>query len=305
MKIIDVSVHNGIIDWQKVKTAGINGAIIRAGYGRGNVDKKFESNIKGAIEAGLKYIGVYWFSYAYTSEMAKLEAQYCHAKVAPYKNKLNLGIYYDWEYDSMNHAKKQGAVVGQYKITEMNVIFCETITELGYKAGYYLNQDYQNNYININALAKYRKWYAKYTSEKQSGCYIWQYSSTGKVDGINGNVDMNELFEAAVTDQASTTTASTNKKKSIQQIAKEVIDGKWGNGYTRKNRLTKAGYDYAAVQAAVNEMLNSNMKEIYIVKAGDTLSAIAKKHNTTVEALASKNNIKNPNKIYAGQKIYV
>lgn len=304
MKIIDVSVHNGIINWSKVKAAGIDGAIIRAGYGRGNIDKKFESNIKGAIDAGLKYIGVYWFSYAFTSEMARREAHYCNDAVMKYKSKINLGIYYDWEYDSMDYAKKNNAVMSRNKITEMNVIFCETIAGLGYKAGYYLNQDYERNYININMLSKYRKWFAKYTSTKQEGCYIWQYSSGGKVDGIFGNVDMNELFEAAVTDQAEPT-ANTGKKKSIQQIAKEVIEGKWGNGYTRKSRLTKAGYDYVEVQNAVNELLSSSMKEIYIVKAGDTLSGIAKKHNTTVEALASKNNIKNPNKIYAGQKIYV
>ena len=301
MKVIDVSVHNGDINWAKVKAAGIEGTVIRAGYGKGNIDKQFKNNIEGAINAGLKYIGVYWFSYAYTSEMAKREAQYVNDVVAEYKSKLNLGVFFDWEYDSMNYAKKYHAVMNKSIITDMNIIFCERITELGYKAGYYLNQDYERNYININKLLQYRKWYARYTDTKQSGCYLWQYSSKGKVNGITGNVDMNELVGAV---PAVKETGTGTAKKSNEQIAKEVIDGKWGNGYQRKSRLTKAGYDYKAIQALVNSMTSTGSK-VYVVKAGDTLSGIAKKNNTTVAKLAAKNNIKNPNKIYVGQKIYV
>ena len=93
--------------------------------------------------------------------------------------------------------------------------------------------------------------------------------------------------------------------KTVEQIAKEVIDGKWGNGATRKNRITAAGYDYAAVQAKVNEILASQSKEYYTVKRGDTLTAIAKKYKTTVTELVGLNNIKDPNIIKVGQKIRV
>ena len=88
MKIIDVSVHQGEIDWKKVKASGVRGAVIRAGYGKGNVDKTFIQNIEGAINAELDFIGVYWFSYAYTKEMALKEAIFCNETIEKYKEVL-------------------------------------------------------------------------------------------------------------------------------------------------------------------------------------------------------------------------
>lgn len=304
MKIIDVSVHQGEIDWKKVKASGVRGAVIRAGYGKGNVDQTFIRNIEGAINAELDFIGVYWFSYAYTSEMALNEAIYCNETIEKYKDVLNLGVFYDWEYDSMNYARKNGAFLTRDKITEMNVIFCEEITKLGYIAGYYLNYDYSRNYIDTARLQDFRKWFAWYNPTlDEKNCFLWQTSSNGRVDGVAGAVDVNELI--GETAQNSSNSAPVTHYKTNTEIAKEVIEGKWGNGYTRKNRLTKAGYDYEAVQDIVNQMLNTATSEIYIVKAGDTLSEIAERYGTTVSALAAKNNIKNVNRIYTGQKLYV
>lgn len=100
-------------------------------------------------------------------------------------------------------------------------------------------------------------------------------------------------------------TAEVNLK-SIESIAQEVINGKWGNGTDRKNKLTKAGYNYQEVQNKVNELLNNKNKSIYyIVKKGDTLSAIAKKYNTSVENLVKLNNIKNKNIININQKLKI
>ena len=304
MKIIDVSVHQGSIDWKKVAASGIDGAIIRAGYGKGNKDQTFKANIEGAIKAGLKYIGAYWFSYAYSSQMALNESIYANELLEEYKDKLNLGVFYDWEYDSMNYAKKNGAYLSRESITEMNVIFCEEMTKLGYIAGYYLNYDYSHNYIDTAKLKAFRKWYAWYNSKLDTDCYLWQYKSTGTVDGITGSVDMNELVGLAPDIQPTTPTVKPTTKTNLE-LAKEVIEGKWGNGYSRKNRLTKAGYDYEAIQSIVNELLNTATSEIYIVKYGDTLSEIAERYGTTVSALAAKNNIRNVNKIYVGQKLYV
>ena len=104
-------------------------------------------------------------------------------------------------------------------------------------------------------------------------------------------------------------TKTTNEapKKSVSELAKEVIDGKWGNGEARKVALTNAGYDYTAVQNEVNKILNAGTPSVvyYTIKAGDNLSTIASKYGTTVNQLVSWNNIKNPNLIYAGQKIRV
>lgn len=303
MKIIDVSVHQGAINWKQVKASGVRGAIIRAGYGKGNIDQKFIQNIEGAINAEIEFIGVYWFSYAYTSDMAMKEAIFCNEVIEKYKDVLNLGVFYDWEYDSMNYAKKNGAHLNQYHVTEMNQIFCEEMTKLGYIAGYYTNYDYSRNYIDTNKLASYRKWFAWYNPTlDEKGCFMWQYSSSGRVDGVAGNVDVNELIGEM---KENSSAAPKTETKSNTEIAREVIEGKWGNGYTRKNRLTKAGYDYEAIQDIVNQMLNTATSEVYIVKEGDTLSEIAERYETTVSALAAKNNIRNVNKIYIGQRLYV
>ena len=93
--------------------------------------------------------------------------------------------------------------------------------------------------------------------------------------------------------------------KTNEQIAQEVIDGLWGIGDERKQKLINAGYDYDTIQKIVNEKLSKPKQITYIVKSGDTLSNIAKKFNTTVVALVRKNNIANPNKIYVGQKLVI
>ena len=94
-------------------------------------------------------------------------------------------------------------------------------------------------------------------------------------------------------------------KKTVDEIARECIDGKWGNGAIRKRNLEKAGYDYDVVQTRVNEILAEQKKQYYTVQKGDTLTAIAKKYGTTVYKLKQLNKIQNPNLIYVGQKIRV
>lgn len=298
MIVIDVSEHQGTINYNRVKTAGIDGVIIRAGYGRGNGDKKFKDNIEGVIAAGFEYIGVYWFSYAYNLDMAKREAQYCNDIVMAYKDKLNLGVYFDWEYDSMKYAKKMGTNPTRSSITEMNKIFCQRIKELGYIPGYYLNQDYSKNYIDESKLKDYRRWFAKYTTAKQTDCYLWQYSGSGKVSGISTNVDMNNLVGIVAEPKP--------KKKTNAEVVKEVLSGLWGNGAERKKKLTVAGYDYDTIQRLVNKQLgSSDTAKYYTVKAGDTLSRIALSYSVTVAQLKKWNNIADINKIYIGQKLRV
>lgn len=196
MHIIDVSYHQKEINWPAVKAAlingeSINGVIIRAGYGMRTRDKRFIENIDGAIAAGFKHIGVYWFSYAYTVDMARKEAEYCDEVIKKYKNVLDLGVYYDWEYASMDYARENGTNPSKELITEMNRTWCEIMSGLGYIAGYYLNNDYKLHYIDTNKLTAYRQWFARYINQPQTGCYIWQYSSKGQVEGIGGDVDVN------------------------------------------------------------------------------------------------------------------
>lgn len=250
-KIIDISKHNGTIDFKKVKKDGVVAVIIRAGYGRNNIDAWFKRYAAGAKAAGLP-IGIYWFSYAYTKEMAEKEAEYCIAAIKPYK--IALPVFFDWEYDSMRYAKTKGVTPSRALVTAMCKAFCTKIQKVGYDPGVYYNQDYRLNYLNAEQLAAYRTWYAKYSSSPGYDCDIWQYSESGRVSGISGDVDMDYLINVKLLDTSGSSGSSS--KKSVTTLAKEVIAGKWGDGDERKKRLEAAGYNYSAVQRKVNELVS-------------------------------------------------
>lgn len=188
MKGIDVSYHQGTIDWKKVKASGVEFAIIRAGYGKNTMDKQFINNIEGASRAGLK-IGIYWFIYASGTADAKRNAEKCHKLINPYKNIIDLKIWADWEYDSdkRNQQTKEGR-------TAIIKAFLQSMKDKGYDVGVYANPDYLENMF--GDLDEYPLWLAKYSTDMgKYKPYMWQYSSKGSVPGINGNVDMNILYE--------------------------------------------------------------------------------------------------------------
>lgn len=188
---IDVSTFQGNIDFQKVRAAGIIAVIIRAGYGReiSQKDTQFETYYKNAKEAGLN-IGAYWYSYADSEEDAKKEASACLACI---KGKtFDLPIYYDLEDSSQTH-------FGKTTLTKFAEAFCEAIKAGGYRAGVYANLNWFNNYLDYNELRKsYSIWLAQYASKNDLECDIWQNSSTGKINGINGNVDTDVICNSNV-----------------------------------------------------------------------------------------------------------
>lgn len=192
---IDVSKWNGNIDWKEVKEAGIEFAIIRAGYGQNTVDIQFERNIKGCIENDI-YVGVYWFSYAYTNEMAVKEAQFCKSIIGPYEKYIKLGVWFDFEYDSTAYASRRGVHITKDKCTNIAYAFCKEIEKDGYQAGIYTNIDYANNYFTKDILKEYNVWIADWSAVcRYDGKYlIWQYTDGGEVKGINGKVDMDWYY---------------------------------------------------------------------------------------------------------------
>lgn len=299
MKVIDVSKYQGKIDWATVKNH-IDGAIIRCGVGsdiRSQDDVRFKENVEACIKYGIPF-GVYLYSYAKTIAGAKSEALHVLRLLAPYKDKLSFPVYYDLE--------EAGTEVGA---VERALVFGEMIEAEGYWCGIYANQYWWRTYLK-DGLDRYTKWVAKYSTEKPtgiSGTYdMWQYSSKGSVPGINGNVDMNICYRDLPGEIKGTATAPAPAKKSNEELAQEVRDGKWGIGVERKNRLTEAGYDYAAIQAIVNEQLQDDAEVKYhTVQKGEVLSEIAEQYGTTYQALAKLNGIKNPNIIYVGQKIRI
>ena len=191
-KGIDVSKHNGSIDWNKVKADGIDYAIIRGGYGNSYVDPYFKDNIEGATKAGLK-VGVYWFSYSTSVEKARQEAEKCLEVISPYKDKITYPVFYDFEYASVDYAAKQGVTVTKSLATDMANTFINRIASAGYDTGLYSNQDFSSRYFDTSILNSNNLWIAQYTSKcTYSKPYMmWQYSEKGSVNGIKGNVDLN------------------------------------------------------------------------------------------------------------------
>lgn len=186
IKGIDVSTFQGTIDWSKVKN-NVGFAIIRAGYGKNNIDDKAEQNVKGCEANGIPF-GLYWFSYAYTPEMARNEAKYLLQFVKGHIPLLPL--YFDFEYDSIEYAKKNGVIITNKLLREMATAFCEELENAGYYAGIYANADYIKGMYGEEIFKKYDLWYAYWDASKPNReVNLWQSSSTGKVPGISGNVD--------------------------------------------------------------------------------------------------------------------
>ena len=195
MKGIDVSQHNGAIDWPKVKKAGIEFAIVRAGYGRfrNQTDKRFAQNAQGALDAGL-HLGAYWFSYATTPEEAKAEADLCADTIEKYKGQLDFPVYFDYEYDSEIYSKQKGVTPTQALRESLAKAFCEEIEARGWRAGVYTNLDYLRTRWRMDALKSWEIWLADYTGSPDVSCGMQQTGSTGKINGISGNVDTDTAF---------------------------------------------------------------------------------------------------------------
>lgn len=204
--IIDVSEHNTVTDWRSVKADGIEGVIIRAGYGRGNVDKKFREHITGALAAGL-HVGIYWFSYAYSADMAESEAYYCMntvSDVVSWKD-ITLPIYWDFENDSMYFANKCGVDVSRETLVDMAEAFCDALESEGHMPGIYSNLDYERRFglLTVAEQNGWSVWYAQYNYTMDNTVPppdMWQYTSGGQVNGISGNVDMNKLLNPDIID---------------------------------------------------------------------------------------------------------
>lgn len=201
---LDVSGWNENIDWNKVKADGIDFVIIRIagrGYGpAGNMyhDGEFTKHFKGAKDAGL-LVGGYFFSQAITTAEAIAEVQFAKDTLAAYKVSLSdfdLPIFMDREYDSGAGYRLESANLSKEAETEIELTFCDELKKLGADAGVYANTTYLNNNTDAQELLNkgHTVWVAQYNSECQytnTAYSIWQYASTGKVNGYSGRLDTN------------------------------------------------------------------------------------------------------------------
>ena len=271
---IDISYWQGNVDFKKVKESGIEAVIIRAGYGRvaWQEDSTFQQNYTNAKAVGLK-VGAYWYSYADSVETAALEANACLEVLGD--KTFDLPIYYDLEESKVT-------VLGMDTLTVMAETFCEEIRKAGYKPGVYANLNWFRNYLDYGELKnKYSIWLAQYNTENYLDCDIWQNSSEGKIPGVNGNCDTNVIYNRDVLGDD-----KPAKKKTVDELAKEVLDGKWGNGNDRVNAITAAGYDYDEVQKRVNELLGIGVKKTVDEIAKEVLDGKWGNGNERVNAIA-------------------
>jgi len=283
---IDVSRWQGDFDFEKAKAEGVKFVIIKCGGADAGIykDIMFETNYKKAKAAGLG-VGVYFFGAAKNVNEAKTEAASCAAFLQG--KQYDYPVFYDVEADSMN--------VGKDKLTEIVKTFCNYMENAGYWCGFYTNYDWYLYKLNGAELAaRYSLWFAYWGSElpKIDGVQMWQFGGetnfirTNKVAGVVCDqdycfVDYPSMIKSkgkngykkastttttttttkpsttkpSATKPSNTTTTAKPKKKSVDEIAREVIAGKWGVYPQRKTLLENAGYNYNEVQARVDELM--------------------------------------------------
>lgn len=309
---IDISNWQRGIDLSKVPCDFV---IAKATEGIGYVDKSCDGFIQQAKRLGKK-LGFYHF--ARPRNDAVREAQYFYNNT---KNYFGEAIpILDWEAEN-----KSDVAWAKRWLDEVHRLS-------GVKPVIYMSESVVNSYDwSSVANADYGLWVAKYRDNNPDYNYnmanagsrprvkwwkfycMWQWTSSGRLNGYGGNLDCNVFYgDVSTWDKYAGKSGTTQPvkptqpvKKSNEEIANEVINGAWGNGEDRKNRLTQAGYNYTVIQAIVNKLMGAKKAVYYTVRSGDTLSGIASKYGTTYQKLAQMNGIANPNIIYAGQRIRV
>ena len=260
---IDISKWQNGFDFDKAKAEGVEFIILRGAYSNSK-DSCFEDFYKSCKDKGIP-VGVYHYSMAQTVQDAKNEAK---LMLSILKGKqFEYPIYLDVE-------DKTQAKLGKSALTSIIKTYCDTIEKAGYYVGIYSTYSYLNSYTNIAELRKYDKWIAQWYTHRSFTIDhgMWQfggetnYLRSNKVAGVVCDQDYcykdypSIMYKSGLNgfkkaDDTNTPPVQEKPSKSVSEVAKEVIDGKWGNGDDRKKKLTAAGYKYTEVQAKVNELL--------------------------------------------------
>ncbi len=312
LSVIDVSEHQGNINWEKVKNTGVVGAMIRTGYGikdPSQIDKQFYNNLSGCQNVGMPY-GFYHYSYATNAAGAEQEADFCLELITG--SNPQYPVAFDME-------EKSQAALGKIKCAELTIAFCNKIREAGYQPMLYTNLNWATNYIDMSRIEAegIDVWLAQYNTQcDYKGAYtMWQYTSKGVINGITANtVDMNWCYKDYTNGAVPTPTPQPEPSYDTYTVMA---------GDTLSGIAQKFGTTYQEL-AAINGIADPNVIHVgqiiklkgdtastpqggttYTVQAGDTLSAIAAKYGTTYQELAALNGISDPNVIHVGQVLKV
>ncbi len=249
---IDVSKYQGYIDWNDVKNAGVDFAIIRVGYrgtesGTLNEDDYYQINIERAINAGLK-VGVYIYSQAITNAEAVEEANYVLDRISAYN--ITLPVVIDYEYAGEGKGRLYNANLSVDAATSVCNSFCARVAEAGYTPMVYANKNMLEKKLNASAISKnYKVWLANYTTQTSyQGAYeFWQYSSKGSVNGIGGNVDCNfwyrpksEVNGQTIADGTYVIASALNNDMVLNIVNGEAKDGANLSLLTRNGSLAQS-----------------------------------------------------------------
>lgn len=249
-KGIDISQWQGNVDFAKV-AKNVDFAILREGY-RLATDKKFFEYVEGCKANQIPILGVYHFSYALNETQAVEEAESCLKNIQKAGLDKDVIVFFDFEYDTVDKARASGVTLGKAQCIAHTSAFCEYIKSQGYKPGVYTNIDYYRNMYDPALLKNYVFWLADYSDGPDYECSFQQYSSTGRISGINGNVDMNfyygELVEQPLlsigcTAQALLSIAATEIGYH-EKATNAELDSPTGN--SGSNNWTKYARDLAA-----------------------------------------------------------
>ena len=190
---VDVSSHQGVIDWQAVADSGVEFAMIRIGFrgyleGEINADTMARANIEGAKAAGLD-VGVYFFSQALTREEAAREAAWCVTFLE--NTELEMPLVFDWEHVESAEARTAGFADGPL-LTACAQSFCDVVSAAGYEPMVYFNVYQARDLYDLTALQDYGFWIAQYVDglDFPYAVDLWQYTDSGEVEGIQGRVDL-------------------------------------------------------------------------------------------------------------------
>lgn len=256
---IDISSHQGNFDIDAaIKAHGVQFAMLKVAGGDKICyrDKKFASNYEKCKKAGIP-VGCYFFGHALTMQKAKEEVVYWLDAMAGYQ--FDFPVIYDVEGDMLK--------IGRRTLTDIVKYIMSELEKHGYWVGIYASLDTFNNVLYDSELRPYTHWVACWSKNKPVLKYggavqIWQNSSSNIINGQRVDTDYCyvDYYESTIKRKGLNGYGLSNlpvdhKKKTTREIALEVIDGKWGNGAERKQRLTAAGYNYKTVQNMVNKIL--------------------------------------------------
>lgn len=311
----DISAWQGNIDITKLSSQ-VDFFIFRA-YAGSSKDGKVDRNVKLAIQNNKPY-GLYIYSYALNVAQAKEEAERVVKLANTYSVKPNFLVI---DMEDADGYKSRHGMPSNSTLVDICEKECEVFENAGYQSMVYASSSWFKG--KLSGLKGYEKWEAHwptYSNGQQKGnatspsgesadnCAIWQFTSQGRLNGYNGNLDMNYAYKDFVVKGGKPNPKPT-PTKSNEEVAKEVMAGEWGNGEDRKRALEAAGYDYDAIQAIVNSNYNSDGTSSkvtnYTVKSGDTLSGIGSKLGVNWKDIANLNNISSPYIIYVGQVLKI